>query len=57
MCEKWIQETLPANKETFSRDAVEVLMKIAYEAGVKEARKKAESQRRYDEYDYRYGDL
>lgn len=57
MCERWIQKTLPANKETFSRDAVEVLMKIAYEEGVKDGRKKAESQRRADEYSDRYGDL
>ena len=41
MCEWWIKDTLPKNKETFSRDAVEILMKLAYEKGIKEGQASA----------------
>ena len=49
----WIEKHLPEGKQTFSRDAVEILLHLAWDEFKKEGRKE---EARWNEAD-RYGDL
>lgn len=49
--EQWMRENLPKNKTTLSMDAVEILIKLAWEEATKSERNKL-SQSKYDDDTY-----
>jgi hypothetical protein len=48
--EMWVKDNLPKGKETFSRDAVEILLSLLWDKA-KEKGARQERRSKYDDYD------
>jgi hypothetical protein len=55
--EEFIKSSLPNSKQTFSRDAVEVLMKVAFEEGRKQGKNRASADLAEEERERQHGPM
>jgi len=55
--ERWMKESVPPGKKeyTFSRDALEILLKMAWNAGIKEKKEVDRANAEEEEFERKHG--